>query len=282
MLNSNGINKPHLVHNCPLCSSYNLYLMNRRQYQVGICRECYSLLSFTIQNNSNTYDYNYYQNNYVERNLNSASKFDHVIERFCFSEYAKVLDYGAGVGDFATTLINKNLTDVCVYDNSSAAYNFLSDRFIDEPSVNVLIQLKDERFDAICLFDVLAHVEDAQDLLIELSLVNLLPDGKIFIRTPLVNKITALIIISIAKLTMGKLDGPLFHYKTRNFIASRDGANKLFRSANLHISDFYFDRDPIRMAAPLNYKNVVSTMIKKLLFVFNNKNSIVHKLKYRN
>ena len=281
MQKSNGIDKVYLLHNCPLCSSYNIYLVNRKNYSVGICRECFSLLSFKIDKQNNVYDEKYYLNNYVKIKTKSVNKFDLLIRKYFSNENRTILDYGAGTGDFAAKISNINNKNIIVYDQSAAARNFLEHRFSKNPSVKVVTDVNEKYFDDICMFDVIAHVDDPQELLIDLTLTNLKPCGRVFVRTPIVNKMTALLILSLSKLSFGKLDGVLFNYKTRSFIASRMGIESLFHSVDLNIHDFYYDQDPVRMSAHVSIKNLISFVLKRFLFLVNKKNSIVHTLKFR-
>ena len=97
-----------------------------------------------------------------------------------FKSSGKVLDYGAGTGDFLKKMESRNFKTVGVEPNSTAR------NLANKKNLNIYSKLEEvpqEKFDVITLWHVLEHIPDFENILSRLSSI-LKPDGILIIAVP--------------------------------------------------------------------------------------------------
>lgn len=106
-----------------------------------------------------------------------------LIEKMCGGSKGTILDYGCGTGYFLQTMERNGWESIGI-EKSSTARDFTAREFgLITHDPDYLTSLPDASFDAITLWHVLEHIENPDQLIIQLKRV-LKPSGKLIFALP--------------------------------------------------------------------------------------------------
>lgn len=172
--------------NCPVCEGKNYLIWKERQYRAYRCKKCTVVFLHPLPENPSTvynedYFRKWYLKYYPQRKVYTGKLFLR-IERYAGTK-GKLLDVGCGTGILMEVAKEKGW-DVYGQDVSPFAVDYcrkkgfeIYDKFLPE------LNLPENSFDLITMFDVIAHLK-APFSYIDFCSKLLKPGGHLVIKTP--------------------------------------------------------------------------------------------------
>ena len=283
------------ISNCPLCggSSFRSALKahyfrgNKEAFNIDECLSCGLLITNPRPEDEELAKY-YNPENYVshtdeEKGIMNGlyklvQKWNLQLKYKVLLKYApgkKVLDYGAGTGDFVA-FAQKQGADAMGLEPSEVARNTAQQKGIAIKSLDQLDELENESFDAVTLWHVLEHLEDPQKFTGRIA-QKIKPGGIIIYAVPNHESFDA----RYYKDHWAALDVPLhlFHFKKKNLerLAQQNGLDYL-ATHNMPFDAFYVSMlsekehgggllNALRIAALSNIKGMSSKNQSSLMHV---------------
>lgn len=183
---------------CKLCQSSLEFMFEANHCRIAKCPKC-GFVQMIDEDETPEYEYNkgYFINNKYKDE--SALEKEHARRKNLVKKYLQggtLLDYGCASGEFVQYVSDIYKAEGCdisqdAIEIAKKKYKELHDRFwcITE------LEKKDQKYDAVCLWDAIEHISDPYDIMLKLKgLVK--NDGCIFISTPNIGALFARILKS--------------------------------------------------------------------------------------
>ncbi len=270
------------VRNCPICQGLagrNMFpyftRYNGHDFYYVECVDCSTVFVGDVPNaktfekmyNKDTYHDKHYENCNVEQYDKSAN-----ILKKHLKPGSIVLDYGCGSGCFMKSIIKADLKTVGVEFDKASVNNlkktlnidiYLADGFRDH--------LKEIKFDAIHLGDVLEHLEDPVETVNDL-LDFLKPDGVLFIEGPLEKNpslvyYSAILFSFVKKIFLVRLSGS--HPPTHLFRVDASCQKYFFGQLKVKLKPLYWE--VYETGWPYCYGGFVKRIISKFAIMMSGK-----------
>jgi 2-polyprenyl-3-methyl-5-hydroxy-6-metoxy-1,4-benzoquinol methylase len=225
----NEINKVHYM-NCPVCGSNQInplltvkdHSVSREEFVVWQCSNCSLRFTQDVPDEESIGKY-YQSTGYISHSNTSKGLVNSLYQKvrnYTLNQKAnliigqtikhgKILDLGAGIGAFLSTMKGKGWEITGIEPNEGARQQAKNLFNIELKETGSLQQLPENSFDAITLWHVLEHVHQLHDYIERLKKL-LKPNGKIFIAVPNYSSLDS----SIYKLYWAAYDVPrhLYHF----------------------------------------------------------------------
>jgi 2-polyprenyl-3-methyl-5-hydroxy-6-metoxy-1,4-benzoquinol methylase len=225
----NEINKVHYK-NCPVCGSNQInplltvkdHSVSREEFVVWQCSNCSLRFTQDVPDEASIGKY-YQSTEYISHSNTSNGLVNSLYQKvrdYTLNQKAsliigktikqgKILDLGAGIGAFLSTMKGKGWEITGIEPNEGARQQAKNLFNIELKETGSLQQLPENSFDAITLWHVLEHVHQLHDYIERLKKL-LKPNGKIFIAVPNYSSLDS----SIYKLYWAAYDVPrhLYHF----------------------------------------------------------------------
>lgn len=190
---------------CPVCRSKNIgevlkatdYTVSKEEFSIYECKDCTLRFTQDVPDASSIGPY-YKAEDYISHTNTSKGFINRIylsvrnrtlrnkrklVEKFTSQRNGDILDYGSGVGSFASEMKKNGWKTIALEPDPGAREKAAELYSIEVYGSDTLTGIPNESVDAVTLWHVLEHVHELNNCVAELKRV-LRSDGKIFIAVP--------------------------------------------------------------------------------------------------